>query len=103
MHERLRDTAMGMRSTDKALELSDRIAQGTTVLQSLQGKDKAIEEGRKFFSALDVMGKNIDPKEVKELFNSRRFRSKAPTWTSAACCRWRASRAPPAACCRTGS
>jgi hypothetical protein len=69
MHERLRDTAMGMRSTDKALELSDTIAQGTTVLQSLKGKDKAIEEGRKFFSALDVMGKNVDPKEVKELFN----------------------------------
>src|SRR5207253_490184 len=39
----------------------------TTVLQSLKGKDKAIEEGRKFFAALDVMGKNIDPKEVREL------------------------------------
>jgi hypothetical protein len=69
MHERLRDTAMGMRSTEKALELSETIAQGTTVLQSLKGKDQAIEEGRKFFSALDVLGKNIDPKEVKELFD----------------------------------
>lgn len=69
MHERLRDTAMSTRSVDKALELSDVIAQGTTVLQSLKGKDKAIDEGRKFFSALDVLGKNIDPKEVKELFN----------------------------------
>ncbi|MBR0907023.1 hypothetical protein [Bradyrhizobium liaoningense] len=69
MHERLRDTAMSTRSVDKALELSDVIAQGTTVLQSLKGKDQAIEEGRKFFSALDVLGKNMDPKEVKELFN----------------------------------
>ncbi|MCK1679544.1 hypothetical protein IVA87_08730 [Bradyrhizobium sp. 147] len=69
MHERLRDTAMSTRSTEKALELSETIAQGTTVLQSLKGKDQAIEEGRKFFSALDVLGKNIDPKEVKELFN----------------------------------
>jgi hypothetical protein len=69
MHERLRDTSMGMRSTDKALELGETIAQGTTVLQSLKGKDKAIEEGRKFFSALDVLGKNIEPKEVKELFD----------------------------------
>jgi hypothetical protein len=69
MHERLRDTAMSMRSGDKAIELADTIAQGTTVLQSLKGKDKAIEEGRKFFSALDVLGKNIDPKEVKELWN----------------------------------
>jgi hypothetical protein len=69
MHERLRDTAMSIRSTDKAIELSETIAQGTTVLQSLKGKDKAVEEGRKFFQALDVMGKNIDPKEVKELFH----------------------------------
>lgn len=69
MHERLRDTAMSTRSTDKAIELADTIAEGTTVLQSLKGKDKAIEEGRKFFSALDVLGKNIDPKEVRELFD----------------------------------
>jgi hypothetical protein len=69
MHERLRDTAMSMRSTDKALELSDTIAQGTVVLQSLKGKDQAIEEGRKFFSALDTLGKNVDPKEVRGLFD----------------------------------
>lgn len=67
MHERLRDTAMGMRSTDKAIEMADTIGQMTTVLQSLKGKDKAIEEGRKFFAALDVLGKNLDPKEVREL------------------------------------
>lgn len=69
MHERLRDTAMSTRSVDTAIALSDTIAQGTTVLQSLKGKDKAIEEGRKFFAALDVMGKNMDPKEVRELFH----------------------------------
>lgn len=45
MHERLRDTAMGMRSTDKALELTDTIGEMTTVLQSLKSKDKAIEDG----------------------------------------------------------
>ena len=69
MHERLRDTAMSTRSTDKAIELADTIAEGTTVLQSLKGKEKAIEEGRKFFAALDVLGKNVDPKEVRELFD----------------------------------
>ncbi|WP_141933567.1 hypothetical protein [Bradyrhizobium sp. UNPA324] len=69
MHERLRDTAMSTRSTDKAIELADTIAEGTTVLQSLKGKDKAIEEGRKFFAALDVLGKNVDPKEVRSLFD----------------------------------
>lgn len=67
MHERLRDTAMSMRSTDKAVEMAETIGQMTTVLQSLKGKDKAVEEGRKFFTALDVLGKNIDPKEVREL------------------------------------
>ena len=68
MHERLRDTAMSLRSTDKALELADTIAQGTVVLQSLKGKDQAVEEGRKFFTALDTLGK-IDPKEVRGLFD----------------------------------
>lgn len=67
MHERLRDTAMSTRSIDTAIQMSDTIGQMTTVLQSLKGKDKAIEEGRKFFTALDVLGKNLDPKEVREL------------------------------------
>lgn len=66
-HERLRDTAMSTRSVDTAMNLSETIGQMTTVLQSLKGKDKAIEEGRKFFTALDVLGKNLDPKEFREL------------------------------------
>jgi len=69
MHERLRDTAMSTRSMEKAIELSDTIAQGTTVLQSLKGKDKAIEEGRKFFSALDTLGKNVETGQIRELWN----------------------------------
>ena len=69
MHERLRDTAMSVRSVDKASELGETIAQGTVVLQSLKGKDKAIEEGRKFFKALDTLGKNVEPAQVKGLFN----------------------------------
>lgn len=69
MHERLRDTAMSMRSLDKAFEVEDAIARGTVVLQSLKGKDQAIEEGRKFFRGLDVLGKNQDPKQVEGLFN----------------------------------
>lgn len=69
MHERLRDTAMSMRSVDRALEVADAIAKGTVVLQSLKGKDQAIEEGRKFFRGLDVLGKNQDPKQVAGLFN----------------------------------
>lgn len=69
MHERLRDTSMSMRSLDKAFEVSDAIARGTVVLQSLKGKDQAVDEGRKFFRGLDVLGKNLDPKQVEGLFN----------------------------------
>lgn len=69
MHERLRDTAMSMRSVDKAFEVADAIAKGTVVLQSLKGKDQAVEDGRKFFRGLDVLGKNQDPKQVEGLFN----------------------------------
>jgi hypothetical protein len=69
LHERLRDTAMAMRSVDKAMELADTIARGQTALQSLKGKDQALDEGRRFFKALDTLGKNVDPKEVKDLFH----------------------------------
>ncbi len=69
MHERLRDTAMSTRSTDTAIALSDTIAQGTTVLQSLKGKERAVEEGRKFFAALDVLGRNIEPERIRSLFD----------------------------------
>ncbi|MBR2117667.1 MAG: hypothetical protein IJ935_03140 [Afipia sp.] len=69
LHERLRDTSMSMRSVDKAFEVSEAIAKGTVVLQSLKGKDQAVEEGRKFFRGLDVLGKNMDPKQVEGLFN----------------------------------
>jgi hypothetical protein len=67
MHERLRDTAMSTRSVDMAIELADTIGQMTTVMQSLKGKDAAVEEGRKFFKALDNLGKNVDPKEIRQL------------------------------------
>lgn len=70
LHERIRDTAMALRSLDKAIELSETIAQGQVALQSLKGKDQALEEGRKFFKALDVLGKNIDPDEVKQFFDA---------------------------------
>lgn len=69
MHQSLRETAMSMRSVDKASDLGDTLAQGLVVLQSLKGKDEAIKESAKFFSALDTLGKNLDGGEVKELFN----------------------------------
>lgn len=69
MHERLRDTAMSMGSVDKALGMADVIAQGHVVLQSLKGKDRALEEGRKFFRALDTLGRNVEPERVKKLYD----------------------------------
>lgn len=68
-HERLRDTAMSMGSVDKALDLSDTIGAGNTVLQSLKGPQAAIEESRKFFKALDTLGKNVDAGEVRSLYD----------------------------------
>ncbi|MBR0752927.1 hypothetical protein JQ604_12095 [Bradyrhizobium jicamae] len=68
MHQSLRDLAMSSRSMDLAVEMADTVAKGFVVLQSLKGKDKAIEESRKFFAALDVLGKNVDAKEVKDLY-----------------------------------
>lgn len=68
MHERLRDTAMSMRSVDTAIGFGDVIARGMVVLQSLKGKDQALEESRKFFKALDTLGKNVDPKQVSNIF-----------------------------------
>lgn len=73
MHERLRDTAMGMRSTDKALELTDTIGQMTTVLQSLKGKDKAIEDGP-HSSALGQQRPRIDGPLVTRRASAGRHR-----------------------------
>ena len=67
MHERLRDTSMSMGSVDKAVAVADTIGRMMTVLQSLKGKDQALEESRRFFSALDNLGKNVEPDQVRRL------------------------------------
>ena len=69
MHERLRDTAMSMRSVPKALEMGDTLARGQVVMQSMVGKDKAGEQSRKFFKGLDTLGKNQSPDEVRQLYD----------------------------------
>ncbi|MBN9062181.1 MAG: hypothetical protein BGP06_09385 [Rhizobiales bacterium 65-9] len=69
MHERLRDTAMSMGSIDKASAVSDALARSMVVLQTMKGRDKALEENRQFMSALDVLGKNVDPAQVRRLLN----------------------------------
>lgn len=70
LHEMLRDTAMSMGSVDKAVDNSDNLARMAVVMQSQKGPEKAIENVRQFYSALDVLGKNVDPKVVKELSNA---------------------------------
>lgn len=68
-HERLRDTAMSMGSVDKAIGLQDTLGAGHTVLQSLKGPEAALEESRKFFKALDTLGRNVDAGEVRTLYD----------------------------------
>ena len=67
LHNMLRDTSMSMGSTDKALENGQTLGKTATVLQSTQGTDKAINQVRQFYSALDVLGKNLNPKQVEKL------------------------------------
>lgn len=69
LHERLRDTSMSMRSTDKAIALGDTMARGQVVMQSQVGKDQASEQNRKFFKGLDTLGKNQDPAQVRTLYD----------------------------------
>lgn len=67
-HERLRDTANALGSVDQALNLSDMIGAGHTVLQSLKGPQAAIEESRKFFKGMDTLGK-VKPDELRKLYD----------------------------------
>jgi hypothetical protein len=67
LHEMLRDTAMSMGTVDKSMENSESLGRMATVMQSMKGKEKAIENLRQFYSALDVLGRNIDPKQVNKL------------------------------------
>ncbi|WP_336814913.1 hypothetical protein [Bosea sp. MMO-172] len=68
LHERLRDTAMAMRDVGKAIDFGDTLAQSQVVLESLKGRDAAVDEGRKFFKGLDTLGV-IDPKRMKTLLD----------------------------------
>ncbi len=68
LHERLRDTAMMLRDVGKAIDFGDTLAQGQVVLESLKGRDAAVEEGRKFFKGLDTIGVN-DPTRMRALYN----------------------------------
>lgn len=67
LHERLRDTSLSMGSVDKGIGVSDAIGRSTVVLQAMKGKEKAIEEGRRFFAALDNLGKNTNVGEITRL------------------------------------
>lgn len=67
MHNQLREAANSMRSIDKAIELGSTISDALTVLQTMKGKDRAPEELRRFLAGLDVLGKNQDAGQVREL------------------------------------
>ncbi len=66
MHSTLRESSTSMRSVDNAVALTTTFGEMLTVLQSLKGKDKAVEELRRFMQALDVLGDNLNPKQVRD-------------------------------------
>lgn len=70
MHAQLREAGTSMRDFGKAIDLSETIAKGLVVLQSLKGKEQAIEENQRFFRALDTLGRNQDPKEVARYYDA---------------------------------
>jgi len=70
MHGQLREAATSMRSIDKAVALGGTLAEALTVLKTMKGADRAPEELRRYLAGLDVVGKNQDPAEVRQLLNS---------------------------------
>ncbi|MGU3541039.1 hypothetical protein [Methylobacterium sp. A54F] len=70
LHEMLRDTSMSMGSVEKAMQNADALGKMATVVQSLKGPEKAIDQVRQFYAGLDVLGKNVDPKQIERLSNA---------------------------------
>ncbi|PYF05048.1 hypothetical protein BJ122_102274 [Rhodopseudomonas faecalis] len=70
MHAQLREAGTSMRDFGKAMDLSETIAKGLVVLQSLKGKEQAVEENQRFFRALDTLGKNQDPAQIARYYDA---------------------------------
>ncbi|WP_210482903.1 hypothetical protein [Microvirga antarctica] len=69
LHSLIRESALSMGSVDRAIQVSESIAQSMTVLQSLKGKDAALGQLTGFLRALDTLGKNQDPAQIRSLLD----------------------------------
>jgi hypothetical protein len=69
LRERLRDMYQATGSMDKTFALADSIARAQVVLQSLKGKEGALNEMRQFGKALDSIGKLVDPGEFQGILD----------------------------------
>lgn len=68
--ERVRSLRSFAGDLNKATQLLEENLQGLTVLQSIKGKDRAMDEMQQFMRGLDVLGKNEDPAYVGRLTNA---------------------------------
>lgn len=69
MHEQLREATTSMRSVDKAIEIGDSIGAALATLKGMKDGARAPSELRRFLAGLDVLGKNQNPAEVRELLD----------------------------------
>lgn len=68
--ERIRSLRSFAGDLNKATRLLEENLQGLTVLQSIKGKDRAMDEMQQLMRGLDVLGKNEDPAYVGRLTNA---------------------------------
>jgi hypothetical protein len=68
--ERIRNLRAFTGSLDKGMELLDDHLKGLVLLQSVKGRDRAMDEMQKFTKGLDILGRQDDPKSVANLTNA---------------------------------
>ncbi|MDR6873541.1 hypothetical protein J2Y55_004568 [Bosea sp. BE125] len=69
LHNLYRETATTSLGMGGMEAIAPELAQGMTVLQSLKGKDAALGQLTGFMRALDTLGKNVNPAEVRTLLD----------------------------------
>lgn len=69
LHSLYRETATTALGMEGMAAVAPSLAQGMTVLQSLKGRDEALSQLTGFMRALDTLGKNVNPADVRSLLD----------------------------------
>lgn len=69
LHSLYRETATTALGMEGMAAVAPALAQGMTVLQSLKGRDEALSQLTGFMRALDTLGKNVNPADVRSLLD----------------------------------